>query len=248
MPLTDYERYQLEWMIAHGYSLRDLMESLDQVDRDGILYNRDAFDIWENDYGFDGEIYACEAECGDSEESKVDDVQTLPRERDLRRLMRDLTVMQRDYDAAPDRNKSVEELFDLWLRDHDLDEALAHRAIETKTLSVHGRVSLLYCMAIRFDGLGDFKLMAPYLNAGYHPGMVALLSLDPARGPRLFYTVEAAQEFDCDLGDALAWVTDNFEMLPDDGYLLDLPYIRGDTNEPTTTFEREYIEPYRRLR
>lgn len=245
MPLTSYERYQLEWMIAHGYSLRDLMESLDQADRDGILYNRDAFDIWESDYGFDGEIYVCEAEYDDSEESKADDAPTLPNERDLRRLMRDLTVMQRDCEAA---NKSVEELFDLWLRDHDLDEALARHAIETKTLSVHGRVSLLYCMAIRFDGLGDFKLMAPYLNAGYHPGMVALLSLDPARGPRLFYTVEAAQEFDCDLGDALAWVTDNFEMLPDDGYLLDLPYIHGDADEPTTTFEREYIEPYRQLR
>lgn len=211
MPLTGYERYQLEWMIAHGYSLRDLMDSLDQVDRDGIVCNRDAFDIWENDYGFGSEIYVCEAEYDGSEESKADDEPTLPSE-------------------------------------HGLDEVITRRAIETKTLSVHGRVSLLYCMAIRFNGLGDLRLMAPYLNAGYQPGTVALLSLDPTRGPRLFYTIEAAQEFDCDLGDALAWVTDNFEMLPDDGYLLDLPYIRGDADEPTTTFEREYIEPYRQLR
>lgn len=34
--LTDYERYQLEWMIEHGHSLKEFVQGLDLVDRDGI--------------------------------------------------------------------------------------------------------------------------------------------------------------------------------------------------------------------
>ena len=26
--MTNYQKYQLEWMIAHGYSLQDLMQAL----------------------------------------------------------------------------------------------------------------------------------------------------------------------------------------------------------------------------
>lgn len=33
--LTDYERYQLEWMIEHGHSLKEFVQGLDLVDRDG---------------------------------------------------------------------------------------------------------------------------------------------------------------------------------------------------------------------
>lgn len=31
--LTDYERYQLEWMIEHGHSLKEFVQGLDLVDR-----------------------------------------------------------------------------------------------------------------------------------------------------------------------------------------------------------------------
>lgn len=54
--LTDYERYQLEWMIEHGHSLKEFVQVLDRVDLDGIDSLEEAYAIWENDYGFDGEV------------------------------------------------------------------------------------------------------------------------------------------------------------------------------------------------
>lgn len=74
MPAMDpYERYRLEWMIAHGYSLRDLMKALAEYQREA---SEDAecsstpvnelFDEWEHDVGFGSEIWACRAEWEDS--------------------------------------------------------------------------------------------------------------------------------------------------------------------------------------
>lgn len=60
--LTDYERYQLEWMIEHGHSLKEFVQGLDLVDRDGIDSLEDAYAIWENDYGFTGEVFSNERE------------------------------------------------------------------------------------------------------------------------------------------------------------------------------------------
>lgn len=56
--LTDYERYQLEWMIEHGHSLKEFVQGLDLVDRDGIDSLEEAYAIWENDYGFGGEVFS----------------------------------------------------------------------------------------------------------------------------------------------------------------------------------------------
>lgn len=67
MALTDYERYQLEWMIAHGHSLGELMRELDKVDLAGLDGLDTAFWIWEQDYGFGGEVYSCEEEWRDAE-------------------------------------------------------------------------------------------------------------------------------------------------------------------------------------
>ena len=60
--LTDYERYQLEWMIEHGHSLKEFVQGLDLVDRDGIDSLEEAYAIWENDYGFGGEVFSNERE------------------------------------------------------------------------------------------------------------------------------------------------------------------------------------------
>lgn len=60
--LTDYERYQLEWMIEHGHSLKEFVQVLDLVDLDGIDGLEDAYAIWEQDYGFGGEIFSNERE------------------------------------------------------------------------------------------------------------------------------------------------------------------------------------------
>lgn len=44
--LTDYERYQLEWMIEHGHSLKEFVQGLDRVDLDGIDSLEEAYAIW----------------------------------------------------------------------------------------------------------------------------------------------------------------------------------------------------------
>lgn len=63
-----YEQYQLQWMIDHGFSLKDLMESMDRYfmnDGDSI---QELFEDWECDCGFGGILYACKDEaidCGE---------------------------------------------------------------------------------------------------------------------------------------------------------------------------------------
>lgn len=57
--LTDYERYQLEWMIEHGHSLDELMEELTNYQNDlesvpGVnLTVSDVFDSWTSNRGFE---------------------------------------------------------------------------------------------------------------------------------------------------------------------------------------------------
>lgn len=68
--MNDYEKYQLQWMIDHRYSLKNLMNSLadamnDELDAHGNAYRliEEAFDIFEEERGFAGsEIWACEDE------------------------------------------------------------------------------------------------------------------------------------------------------------------------------------------
>lgn len=67
--MTDYQKYQLQWMIDHGYSLQDLMRGLtefqydDPEDSDRISTPiSELFNEWEFDRGFGSEIWACEGE------------------------------------------------------------------------------------------------------------------------------------------------------------------------------------------
>ena len=56
-----YRRYQLDWMMAHGYSVEDLgIAVLHSIDGGPIDENRepDEFMIWEHNTGFGGEIWA----------------------------------------------------------------------------------------------------------------------------------------------------------------------------------------------
>lgn len=63
-----YEEYQLQWMIGHKYSLKELMEELDkyQNDTDEPLTVTELFSRWEKDAGFGSEIWACQKEWMDS--------------------------------------------------------------------------------------------------------------------------------------------------------------------------------------
>lgn len=67
--MTKYEKYQLEWMLVHGYSLADLMRELTDMQYEDPDYSdgismpvTDLFSEWEADVGFGGELWACEKE------------------------------------------------------------------------------------------------------------------------------------------------------------------------------------------
>ena len=72
--MSDYEKYQLEWMISNGYSLRGLMEELAKLQCDDPEDHEqtstpvsELFAQWESDVGFGSEIWACEEEWAECE-------------------------------------------------------------------------------------------------------------------------------------------------------------------------------------
>lgn len=78
--LREYEKYQLEWMIEHGYSLEDLMDKIANIINEELtipgnahVFINEAFDVFEKEQGFHGEIWACEEEWTEHE-AKVNDM------------------------------------------------------------------------------------------------------------------------------------------------------------------------------
>ena len=61
--LSEYQKYQLEWMICHDCSIDDLIWELTQAQKDNPnstieeLYNH-----WEQNRGFEGSMWACQNE------------------------------------------------------------------------------------------------------------------------------------------------------------------------------------------
>ena len=71
--MTRYEKYQLQWMIDHDYSLDDLIKSISEygVDCQGdYAMEPELFWQLEKDSGFGGEIWACYAEWLENEGRK----------------------------------------------------------------------------------------------------------------------------------------------------------------------------------
>ena len=73
-----YKRFKLEWMLAHGYTLEDLMQELQGVqyeapeDSDTIYRPiTELFEEWEQEVGFGSEIWPCYAEYLDCEAKEV---------------------------------------------------------------------------------------------------------------------------------------------------------------------------------
>ena len=62
-----YEKYKLDWMLHHGHTLEDMINSLsdciEESNEDLIV----VFDVWESDYGFGSEIWVCFDEFIDNE-------------------------------------------------------------------------------------------------------------------------------------------------------------------------------------
>lgn len=65
--MKNYEKYMLNWMIEHGYTIYDLINKLDEQK---ALYDEaneefsiwDLFNEWEFNEGFNGEIWSCYGE------------------------------------------------------------------------------------------------------------------------------------------------------------------------------------------
>lgn len=75
-----YKRFKLEWMLAHGYTLEELMQELqgiqyeDPEDSDTISRPiTELFEEWEQEVGFGSEIWPCYAEYLDCEAKEVKD-------------------------------------------------------------------------------------------------------------------------------------------------------------------------------
>ena len=65
--MTEYQKYQLRWMIDHDHSLDEMVSEMlaMQTDGDKVVFDGDVADLfseWEYTNGFGGEIWACEAE------------------------------------------------------------------------------------------------------------------------------------------------------------------------------------------
>lgn len=72
--MTNYEKYKLQWLIEHNYSLTDLIQELEDYINEEFWLSSDpkinlskAFQEWESNIGFKSEIYACEEEFNDAE-------------------------------------------------------------------------------------------------------------------------------------------------------------------------------------
>lgn len=61
-----YERYKLEWLLAHGYTLQDVIDGIEQY-RTELMTDaeedkpdvRKIFEQWQDERGFDSQIWAC---------------------------------------------------------------------------------------------------------------------------------------------------------------------------------------------
>lgn len=69
-----YGRYQVHWLLAHGHTLEELVKEVNDVANEmtgepGSLADLvfHAFQEWESDVGFGGEIYACMDEFAENE-------------------------------------------------------------------------------------------------------------------------------------------------------------------------------------
>lgn len=54
-----YNRFKLEWMLEHGFSLDDLIDGLEKSQLDSQTGDtiRDIYEDWELFHGFDSEIW-----------------------------------------------------------------------------------------------------------------------------------------------------------------------------------------------
>ena len=184
--LTDYERYQLEWMIEHGHSLKEFVQGLDSIfdslsDKydpdimDSIDNLPDAYEIWERDYGFDGEIFSNEREFASLE----NDVIT----KDMIRAGIEHGVIR--FEANPDPNdpwKTVCAIGNGWFYHVDTTDIPPDEYIRMNSRNVDMVVDEIYDelnSTVKSDYHDDFKRYLAVLSEE-HPGGTNSLTGVPA--------------------------------------------------------------------
>lgn len=109
--LVAYQRFKLEWMLSHGYTLEALMKELDEI-RDDMGPDAtisDLFDTWERDVGFGSEIWPCFGEWQECEAKEAENGASNLRER----LGRCLKIAESREDLSCHESqikKAIEEL------------------------------------------------------------------------------------------------------------------------------------------
>ena len=77
--MTDFEKYQLQWMMDHGHTLEELMCELQDMQYDDPEDSEriatpvtELFQEWVSDRGFGSEIWPCECEFNEAEHKEAD--------------------------------------------------------------------------------------------------------------------------------------------------------------------------------
>lgn len=81
-----YKKYQLDWMRRNNCSLEELINHLDSIWNEELSYDeekiyglspKDAFAVFEDDYGFNGSLYVCFDEFINAEYTDAEYMETL---------------------------------------------------------------------------------------------------------------------------------------------------------------------------
>lgn len=166
--LTDYERYQLEWMIEHGHSLDELMAELTYYQNDleatrGVnLTVSEVFDAWTSDRGF---------------VSLENDVIT----KDMIRAGIEHGVIR--FEANPDPNdpwKTVCAIGNGWFYHVDTTDIPPDEYIRMNSRNVDMVVDEIYDelnSTVKSDYHDDFKRYLAVLNEEHHGGTNSLTGI-----------------------------------------------------------------------
>lgn len=169
--LTDYERYQLEWMIEHGHSLDELMAELTYYQNDleatrGVnLTVSDVFDAWVSDLGF---------------VSLENDVIT----KDMIRAGIEHGVIR--FEANPDPNdpwKTVCAIGNGWFYHVDTTDIPPDEYIRMNSHNVDMVVDEIYDelnSTVKSDYHDDFKRYLAVLSEEHHGGVNSLTGIPAA--------------------------------------------------------------------
>ena len=94
-----YSKYQLHWMLDHGYSIMDLVVALrqrqteDPEDFDQLSYPIDClFEEWEEDSGFNGELWVCFDEFCEEEYEDAEYMRTLLTDEEFAEYLKDRCI------------------------------------------------------------------------------------------------------------------------------------------------------------